>query len=323
MRDKIIEFLQEYGISFKEKRRTITDLPCPDCGREDKFSILKENGSTICYRGSCSYGKKWFTDFMVKVAGITPIAAKHRLYGNPIHDELKISFDDKPEIDLFFDREQKIQPIQWPENHMLSIVSEFAPDGMNYLKSRGIPPEIATKHKMMFSPKFRRVYIPVIMNHNVYGYQGRAIDNVPPTFKVRNNQGFQRDKLVMFLDCIQPGNHVIIAEGPFDALKFDLVGGAVCTMGKQVTQKQIDAINSKNPTKVYLALDDDAANEMNELVNKFSCPIYRIEVPQSCKRRCAGLEKKADFGECSFEEARQAFLDAYLIDSTSIILYME
>ena len=322
MREKIIDFLQEYGLSYKEKRRTITDVACPDCGREDKFSILKENGSTICYRGSCSYGKKWFHDFMVKVAGISIIQAKHRLYGNPIHDELKANFDYQPELDASFE-EEKMHPIPWPENHMLPITSEFAPDGMNYLTARGITAEIAIKHSLMFSPKFRRVFLPVIINKKVYGYQGRFIDNSSTSLKIVNNQGFYRDRLVMFLDCIQPDSHIIITEGPFDALKFDLVGGAVCTMGKQVTQKQIDLINSKKPSKIYLALDDDAAAEMNALINKFSCPVYRIEVPKSCKKRCIEEMKKADFGECTLTEAKQAFLDAYLIDSTSIILYME
>lgn len=325
MRDKIVEFLQEYGLSFKERARTIIHVPCPECGREDKFSILKENGSTICYRGSCPYGKKWFDEFMVRVTGMPLIEAKHRLHGNDLYKELTPVFDRKKEIEVSFSEDEiaAIPTVPWPEDHMITAGSEFAVEAHRYLEGRGVTKEVAAKYGLTFSHKHRRVYFPVTMNGRVLGYQGRAIDKVQDSFKVRNNDGFKREMLVMFLDCVKPGSHAIIAEGPFDAIKFDLVGGAVCTMGKEVTDHQVSAINSKQPSKVYLALDDDAAPEMNRLINKFRCPVFRVEVPKSCKDRCKLFEKKADFGECTLEEARQAFLNAYEVDSTSIILHLE
>jgi hypothetical protein len=321
MREKIIEFLQEYGFTFKERVRTLIHIPCPDCGRDDKFSILKDNGSTICYRGSCSYGKRWFDEFMVKVAGLSPVEAKHRLYGNRLYEAFE---DKKPEKEINVSFEDIVIPtIPWPEPHMMPVNSEFAVEAHKYLEGRGVSKEMAAKYGMMFSAEKRRVYFPVTMNGKVVGYQGRAIDNVDAAFKVRNNNGFRRERLVMFLDSVKPGSHAIITEGPFDALKFDLAGGAVCTMGKEVTDFQVKAIADKQPSRVYLALDDDAAKEMNALVNKFQCPVYKIEIPKSCKTRCHVFGKKADFGECTLEEAKQAFLDAYEVDTTSIILHLE
>ena len=258
---------------------------------------------------------------MVKVAGLSPVEAKHRLYGNQLYEAFE---DKKPEKEISVSFEDaQIPTIPWPEPHMMSVDSDYAVEAHKYLESRGVTRKMAAKYGMTFSAEKRRVYFPITMNGRVVGYQGRAIDKVDAAFKVRNNDGFRRERIVMFLDNVAPGSHAIIAEGPFDALKFDQVGGAVCTMGKEVTDFQVEAIADRQPSRVYLALDDDAAKEMNQLVNKFQCPVYRIEVPKSCKTRCHVFGKKADFGECTLEEATQAFHEAYEVDTTSIILHLE
>jgi len=127
----------------------------------------------------------------------------------------------------------------------------------------------------------------------------------------------------MFIDNVKEDDFIIVAEGPIDAIKFDLCGNSVATMGKIISEKQIELIMERRPKKVYLALDDDAAPEMRKLQSKLQVPVYKIDVPQSAKERCTSQNKKADFGECSFEECLEAFKNARQLNHLSTVLYLK
>lgn len=331
MRDKIIDFLSENGLEYKEKNRTI-HTECPVCHQNDKFSILKENGSCICYRGSCSFGRQWFTHFVSLISGISEKEAKKLLYGKEDRIKQVKSSDWELKLELESEDENKdvspldgISTIKYPEWFMTNIDDPESAEGLNYLLSRGISLDMAKKYDIKYSKFYRRVYMPIKMSGEIYGYQGRAIDKVAEKDRMRNNEGFRRDTLVMFADNLINSDHAIISEGPFDAMKFEQVGGSVSTLGKVVTNKQLQIIKSYGIMKVYLALDDDAASEINELGNvlrKEGLEVYRIEVPQSCIDRCEKLGKKADIGECTFEEASLAFKNAYKLDRMKILLHL-
>jgi hypothetical protein len=321
--DRIKELIAEQGVPYNEKARTIYTT-CPICDQSDKFSILKDNGSCICYRGSCEFGKRWFADWLALTANITIKEAKDLLYSTDA-----IRFDPKEEIKTGFisddddisDPLKDMSPIVFPENHMMKIGSPYADEGQAYLVSRGIPPETASKYGLYFSPMLRRVVFPITMGSKVYGFQGRHIDKVSDDFKMRNNEGFKRERMVMFGDNLKNSEHVIICEGPVDAIKFDKVGGAVCTMGKVISEKQRAFIFKHNIKKVYLALDDDAYEEMNELLSQIKLPVYKIHIPDTCRVRCDQMNKKPDFGECTFDECEEAFKNAEKIDEFHIFNY--
>lgn len=330
-RNQIVEILEENGLDFKEKSRTITGVPCPLCGREDKFSILKTNGYTVCYRASCDYGKRSFAQYVQVLMGISLEEAIQKLKskkdefegilsgGLSLEINLKDPFEPSNEIDLM----EGVQVKNYPEWYMSSIDSEESKEGLEYLQGRGITKDIAKKLDITYSSFHKRIYFPIKINGICYGYQGRAVKNVDAKDKVRNNEGFKRDTLVMFADNLIKSKDVIIAEGPVDAIKFDLVGGYVATLGKEITSKQLSVIMSYNPQNVYLALDDDAAYEMMTLSEKIQLPVYRIQIPESCKKRCEAAGKKADFGECTFEEAKEAKESAVLLRKQSLLIYLK
>lgn len=324
--ERIKELIAEQGVAFKEKSKTIY-TQCPSCGRSDKFSILKENGSCVCYRGTCDFGKRFFEEWLSMTGRMTIKEAKSMIYNWEMH---KFDPSTRVELDLHGPQSkkkvniEKLTPIIWPEFHMVKITAPESKEGLDYLLGRGITLEIAEKYGIMYTPMYRRVIFPVIMNGLCYGYQGRAIDKVLDGLKMRNNEDFKRESLVMFYDNLKGSDHAIVAEGPFDGIKFDKVGGNVDTMGKIISDKQLSLILSSGVKKIYWALDDDAANEMNKLLEKVSIPQFKLSVPQSCKDRCAKMTppKKADYGECTFDEAAQAFKDAEPIDSSQFILYL-
>lgn len=323
--DKMKEIIAEQGIDFVEKSRTIYTR-CPVCSRSDKFSIIKENGACICYRASCDFGKRWFTDWIILTANVSREEAVRLIKDIEFSkmqagDELRIDLSDKPQLETF---ELPLVPISFPDGYMVDLASPEAVDACGYMAKRGVPIDIAKKYGVLFAPLTRRVIFPINMNGQTYGWQGRAVDNVPDSDRVRNNTGFRRDSLVMFLDNTAGKDFVIVCEGPFDAIKFDNVGGNVCTMGKIISKKQKKLIISKNIKKVYLALDADAADEMMSFKEDLTDrKVFLLNVPDSCRERCLREGKKADFGECTFDECEKAFLDAIEVDNNHIITYLK
>lgn len=320
--------IEEQGEEYRERANTI-HTRCPRCDRNDKFSILKENGSCICYRGSCDFGTQWFEVWLSETAGISLKEARSQIYGPPRAQSVSNQIGD-PFIKTQKERaEDPFLPIDWPPTFIGGKGTEEsmwmdepqAKDGLQYIESRGIPLQIANKLSLQYFPKSRRVVFPVLKDGVCFGWQARTIDSdVSP--KILTSPGFKRANMVMFADQIKRDDFVIICEGPVDAIKFFCVGGAVCTMGKTVTAKQIEFILSYNPKKIYLALDPDAAEEMNKIFAVVDVPVYIIEIPDSCINRCKLNNKKPDFGECSFRECYIAWGEAKPM-ATQIVQYIK
>jgi len=319
---RIKEIIAEQGLEFKEKQRTI-HTTCPQCGLSDKLSILKENGASICYRGSCQF-KGWFDDWLALTAGISKKEASEKIF-----ETRRLTLEETLRIEINLDDNAMpeftgMDAIEWPLDGALTLDSIEAYEGANYIIRRGIPIVIAMKYGIMYSSRTRRILIPVMRDGVCFGWQGRAIDLVDNKDRMRNNIGFRRDSLVMFLDQLKGSNHGIICEGPFDAMKFNMIGGNIATMGKIVSDKQFKLIADSGIKKLYFAMDDDAADEMNQIRQKVvAIECYKIELPQACAQRCASVGKKADFGECTFEEAAQAFHDAQIFDQTYVLVYLK
>jgi hypothetical protein len=323
---KIIkEVIEEQGLSFREKARTIYTT-CPKCDQDDKFSIIKENGSCVCYRGSCDFGRRWFDEWLSLTSRCTIQEAKERISDGPVitGEFAKITTNFDLNLQLEDIEVEQLEELTWPPHDTVMIDRDIPTDGLAYLESRGVPAEVASHYGIRYSIQRRRVIIPVFMNGKCYGWQGRAIDDVEDGFRMRNNEGFRRAKLVMFLDQIRPNSHVIISEGPFDAMKFHLVGGNISTLGNEISNEQIELIFSKRPSGIYIALDADAAKETTKLIGRSQdLKVYTLEVPDSCKRRCEKAGKKADFGECTFVEAKESFLNARQRSKHEIVLYLK
>lgn len=323
--EKIKQIISEEGLSFRERGRTIY-TSCPRCQKSDKLSILKANGYTICYRGSCEFkGPKPFIYWLMDTASISKQEAIERIYGVKEQEyseriELKLNLEDSK--DTLTENEELVYSVEWPLAFAETLDSTSSIPAVFYLESRGIPKNIAKKYDIWFNYLNERIVFPIKHEKRCVGWQARAIkDDTFP--KMLNNTGFQRASSVMFIDNVKPNSFVIIAEGPIDAIKFDACGNSVATMGKMISSKQLELILSKNPQRVYLALDDDAAEEMRKLQSTLKVPVYKIDVPESCKQRCNLLNKKADFGECTFEECLEAFKNARKLDYYSTVLYLK
>lgn len=305
LEERIKEILEEYDFDYTEKLKTIYTT-CPSCDRSDKFSVLKENGSCICYHGSCDFGRQWFEDWVVKVSGMSRKEAKEKIIGpkKRNYSTLNLRFDEPVK------QPETIDIIEFPEPGFLKLNDPDAKDGLSYILNRGISEDLAMYYNIHYSPWFRRVILPIFMHGECYGWQGRAIDKVDDKERMRNNVGFRKDSVIMFHDNMYNNKNCMLFEGPFDALKFHSFGGIICSMGKIISNKQVEMINKSPVDTVYLGLDADAATESRQLTKRIEKKIKILTVPDTCKDRCKKLNKKPDFGECTFIEAKQAFESA-------------
>lgn len=315
--ERIMEIIDECGYSYLERPRSIYTT-CPVCGTTKKFSILKKNGASICYRGSCDFGKRWFEDWIALTKGIERFEAKKYLHGNNDGEPMSLPKNCNLAATNPFDYDpmSELEALNWPSAGAFPLDHELSQDGVEYLKTRGIPKKLAEYHDIMYSPIDRRIVIPIKNFGTCYGYQARSIDKVLPQDRMRNNIGFRRDRMVMFCDEAMAYDHIIITEGPFDGLKFAKIGGYISTLGKEISDHQIELIHNLDPNKVFVALDSDAQKEAYQLAISLRTPgreVYNVSVPQSCIDRCKSQDKKYDFGECTFDEAVQAIQQATLL----------
>lgn len=320
--EKIEKFFEKHGIEANHVTSRSYIFDCPSCGGQDKLYVQKKDGKSICFKGkdhSCPKTSDSLEFVLSVVSGLDLELVKIELEQGLVQvgDSVEISFDDVKLTDQKTGLEP-IAPSDLPQD-ILPISSEPATEGRQYLEKRGITLDMMKKYGMMYSPGMRRVIFPVIMDDKIYGWQGRAIDPVDKNDRMRNLPGEWKSKSLMFKDNLRNSEHVIIAEGPISALKFEKVGGFVATMGKMISQDQLDIIRKTDISKVYLALDRDAADNTAKLRDHFMIkvepyiPCYLIEVP----------EHRDDFGDCSFEECEEAFKSARMVARDELFLYIE
>ena len=132
---RFVEIIENSGIDAKVRLTTIYTT-CPKCGRNDKFSIRKSSGASVCYRGSCSYGSnRPFYYWVSLTKNISIEAAKSLLYGVEEKDladldlDLDLDFHERTDQDL----EDLIQPVEWPIEGVYKIDSIGGLDGSRYL----------------------------------------------------------------------------------------------------------------------------------------------------------------------------------------------
>jgi len=322
----IRSLLSTYGELAGENRRSLLTR-CPLCGRSDKFFVLKANGSSVCFHGSCTYGRRWMPDWIALTANIPLAEARSVVYGNKevsLDNPLILHFID--EDDTTVAPENYIESIEWPEAGLFSLDHPIAEDAVLYLASRNVSLDLAINHGFMFNMITRRLIMPIFIDEVCYGWQGRAIDKVDQKDRMRNNIGFRRDSLVMFYDTIKDSPFFVVAEGPFDALKFNKCHHYVATMGKTLSEKQIKLLIDTSASSVFLGLDDDAYQETDSLARSLYSAgkkVYLMEVPESAKNRCHGMSKKADFGECTEDECVVAMKEAKLYSGMELIFHLK
>lgn len=299
--NELENLLKKGGVSFKKKSRSFL-LRCPRCQGKDKLWILKKNGAFVCWKcKETDNFKGWAPDAIAEVLGRSPGEVRAAIYEGalPPGNELDFSLEDL-ECCVFAAEigPPDIDEIEWPWDSV-DLSSPYAKKGVDYLASRGIPLSVAQRYDIRYWPSMRRVLFPVKHDGKLVGYQGRDITgNAVP--KILTSTGLRREYVLMFEENLTVP-HAVICEGPVDAIKADACGGNVATMGKAVSKPQLELIRSRGVKRIYLALDPDAAEEVNRLAFELGdLETYLLFPPKGRK----------DLGECEFEEVWEQFQNA-------------
>lgn len=287
---------------------------CPHCGKP-KLYIRKSDGVFRCWVCAETQNFKGSAEYALVA-----------LYGGSIQDYRKVLRGEDAPLDrlqlLFADHwnEEDEAPIEiepelvdweWSPLTLGPDEEGFEP-GRQYLASRGISETIIRKYGIRYSGWENRILFPFVVGGKLVGWQGRLCGpsevydaasgrtrRIPKA--LTTIQDGVQGRHFMFGDGLLGSEHVILCEGPIDALKADLCGGNVAALGKGVTERQMRSLAAR-VKKIFMALDPDAAEEMTRLMCATAADVqfHLLPPPDGCK----------DLGEASPEAVLEAFHEA-------------
>lgn len=325
---KLQNLIENSGLSFKQNGRSWI-FSCPRCQKREKVYVRKTDGLFVCFHCRETEGFRGRPEFVLsELLGRSISDIQKVLYGDEFADKSYSELMQVPLLSYFGDDDEVVEDVVdtlpsvgWPLD-FYPIDHKHSARGARYLEGRGIPVAVATGYGIRYCPPTRRVIFPVEARGRLLGWQARSIiptemegDDgiIHTTPKILTTTGLRKDLVLMFQDCLRGSEHAIVCEGPVDAIKTGLCGGGVATMGKAVSDSQLRAIKKSGVRKVYLALDPDAAQEMDRVCKELAgLEMYNLQPAPGFK----------DLGEMDMEGVRQRFLSAPRIDSGQLFIYL-
>jgi DNA primase len=173
------------------------------------------------------------------------------------------------------------------------VSKELTPIAYDYLKSRNISDSEIEEYQIRVGKSYQlnnkrvkkwkgRILFPFFENNQVIYIVGRTYTNQEP--KYLNSKGSRRDKL--FPSRTFKTSEIIVCEGIFDAINAKRTTNifSVATLGKEITEEQVNIIAGNGAKTVYLALDPDLTiREWQKSIMKFlvkGCRVYPVLLPQ-------------------------------------------
>jgi hypothetical protein len=323
--NKLARFIKDSGLSYKQNSKSYI-FTCPVCNIAEKLYIRKVDGKFACWRCQETIGFKGAPEYALsKLTNQAVSVVKRALYGliDTSGALINAKFDDfLDESDREIVEEIYVFPKLEIPYHCLDITHPGAVKGANYLLRRGIHLEVASKYHIKYSPVKQAIMFPAYVGDDLLGWQYRTIedlkilldnDSVITRIKSLNSKDYPRDKILLFQNNIVE-DYAVLCEGPIDAIKAG--PGAVCSLGKAVSQHQVNVLLNSGIKRLYIAIDPDAFMELDPLIDKFdnSVELLKVDIPYK--------GKKPDMGELTFEEARIAILNAKPLRKNKIYIWM-
>ena len=307
------------SVQFKENAVAFI-FACPRCLKKDKLYIRKRDGRFVCwvcketdnFKGRAEWALREL--YHLKLADI-----QARLYGGDIPEQMT-SLLNLEFVDVWGDLdegdfgivEEVPESVCWPPDFVGPDHMMFS-RGQKYLAKRGVTDEHIKTYGIKYHPGDHRVIFPVVVDDRLLGWQARYI---LPTTEINENTGKKYEvpkiitsktlsdkggRFLMFQDRLRGSEHCVLAEGPISAIKADLCGGNVASMGKAVTTIQLETIH-KYVRKLYIGLDPDAGEDIARIANdRFDdFEVYLLQPP-------AGADDLGDAcPEAVFEQFKRA-----------------
>lgn len=324
----VVELLKTEGLDYRDSAHSWT-LFCPECGKQ-KWAIRKTDGYSKCYK--CDHDFKGFCDYTLsKALGKSKAELTKLLYGVIVTMEVT-QREESRFVDHWEETDRSdvevVELRTWPEEVLPSpdhreLDTPLGAPGLDYLESRGISLELAKEYGLKYNPAESRVVFPIVVEGVLRGWQARYIKPTEFTTKEGKtvkipkivSEGAVGGKVLMFQDRLRGADHVVLVEGPVDAMKCHLIGGNVACMGKDnVTPAVLDIIvQHYGIKKVYLGLDRDADKATMKAIEDLTwydgVEVYRLEPAPG----------RGDLGDGSLEENLEQFRIARRLRSGQLV----
>ena len=175
--------------------------------------------------------------------------------------------------------------------------SALRPEDIKYLKERGLTDDYINKMRLGYDEKEQRLIIPYIECGQVVYYIGRDRSGKEGTAKYKKTflDGFNKNVIWGLHTLDRTDQPLVIAEGAFDAISFDIAGYRVLSGMSGLSNDNIKTvcgyaeIERNNKQNVYICFDNDAAGKnffkrlAQELIKHKFFNFKRLELPQQYK----------------------------------------
>jgi hypothetical protein len=318
--DKIV---RNGGIPYKSNSVSFV-FDCPRCQKHSKLWMYRSTGFFQCWVCAADGFKGPCEKALVELYGgnLKDYQKILRDGGAETLGIINVNLDDDDDDLVVDDSERRFVGWEWSPS-AVEFGDPLFERARIYLSSRGIDEVIIKKYGIRYLPGENRVLFPYVIDGELVGWQGRIcgpniiVDSLTgrvreiPKALTKIQDGIQSN-YVMCSENLTRSPHAVIAEGPISCYKAELCGGNVCTLGKGVSKSQLKWITDR-VKKVYLALDPDASTDISRIANYLTSQgieVYLMLVPEHVTLRLEESGKKADFGDCTFEEVHYSFLRA-------------
>ena len=325
--ERVRALLDESGVRYRVGGRSLV-LTCPRCHKKDKLYIRRQDGRFVCWVCRESTGFSGHPEWaLTELLGLPLDQVKALLYGEKAGQPVVLDI----QLIDFFEADETVPmaineplPTMEADPGFRELDSKAGKPGREYLEGRGISAEIAAQYGIVYWPSEGRIIFPVSQHGRLLGWQARSVKetsgydedsgviwSVP---KILTTPGLKRDRVFMFGDRIS-SSHVVLTEGPMDALKAHLCGGNVAAMGKAVAKQQLELLKHAGVQKLYLGLDPDAFVESGHILSQMAdhMEVYDLRPPANY----------SDLGEMPLTEVKTLFDGAKRLDRHHIFLYLE
>jgi hypothetical protein len=315
------------NVTYRERGVSYV-FDCPRCNGHEKLFIRKTDGRFVCWVCKEISNFRGKAEYALKEIYRKPLSYFQKiLYGYELPEtmdylelDLEDKFDDNPE-NFWAEPIQSAPGVIWPPDFLDYRSPGFMP-ATTYLASRGISLPLIAKYDIRYAAWQRRVAFPIKVNSVLLGWQSRLIVNtktwnpgpgtitqIPkiitsPSLKNRGGQ------FLMFQDNLLGAKHCVLTEGPVSALKCELCGGNVASMGKGVTGTQLAVIKSYGVRRLYIGLDPDAGSDIARISADPDFECFLLQPP----------EGKEDLGDCTESEVYAQMQKAPPIPRGALVL---
>ena len=153
---------------------------------------------------------------------------------------------------------------------------DFPRSYLTYLLNRGFDPDaLIAKYDLYAGGRIgdynHRIIIPIYYKRNMVSFTSRDItglSDIPYIHSGINKSIIDPKRLIYNYDNVKIGKTIIVVEGVFDVWRIG--EGAVCIFGTEYTWEQIEMILDKEPIRIIILFDADAADKGRSLANQFS-----------------------------------------------------